>query len=35
MTLGEFIVRHGEFAQQVDSGKVAAALADATRRTDP
>jgi hypothetical protein len=35
MTVGEFIARHGEFAQQVDSGKVAAALADATRRTDP
>jgi hypothetical protein len=35
MTVEEFIVRHGEFAQQVTSGKVAAALADATRRTDP
>lgn len=34
MTVDEFIVRHGEFALQVASGKVAAALADATRRTD-
>jgi hypothetical protein len=35
MTVNEFIARHAEFALQVDSGKVAAALADATRRTDP